>query len=420
MDLKTLQSELNRLHSLVEQWQTPEDITPIERDLVKARLREIYEALCFDLQGAVAEPMPIVSQSAVEATTPVAEPEPMAEEEVAPFQAEETAEETIAPFDAAAFIALDSLLEDVAVEPIETAVEPVEEESAFEPEEEESEPIETLVEEPVAEEVSEPVEEAPMPAEEPEMAVEETPAVEVQSSAKEEVAPLEEKTPSVVETAKGDVGMPTVQSLFGEEEAIVRHRHKQRVIMSLYDATPEPPKQSEPEIKIETLLPPQSEVIVVEAEPEVIEMSEEELTQTPAPSVVATAAAEVAEPIVESLAPQEEVAPFAEETPTPTLGESMPYVQTLGDKFAAELEVSEVRREPVTDLRRAVSFNDKFLLIQELFNGNGSLYEITIRRLNEFDNFDDCMIYIAENFAWNPNSDGAKLMMDLLERKFLQ
>ena len=30
------------------------------------------------------------------------------------------------------------------------------------------------------------------------------------------------------------------------------------------------------------------------------------------------------------------------------------------------------------------------------------------------------MIYIAEHFAWNPNSDGAKLMMELLERKFEQ
>ena len=28
------------------------------------------------------------------------------------------------------------------------------------------------------------------------------------------------------------------------------------------------------------------------------------------------------------------------------------------------------------------------------------------------------MIYIAENYAWNANSDGAKLLMELLERKF--
>ena len=27
------------------------------------------------------------------------------------------------------------------------------------------------------------------------------------------------------------------------------------------------------------------------------------------------------------------------------------------------------------------------------------------------------MIHIAEHYAWNPNSDGAKLLMELLERK---
>ena len=105
------------------------------------------------------------------------------------------------------------------------------------------------------------------------------------------------------------------------------------------------------------------------------------------------------------------------------LGEVIaPHVQTLADTLAAsasdDVAADLRRREPVTDLRRAVGINDKFLLIRDLFDGNGSLYEITIRRLNEFDNFDDCMIYIAEHFAWNPNSDGAKLMMELLERKF--
>ena len=38
--------------------------------------------------------------------------------------------------------------------------------------------------------------------------------------------------------------------------------------------------------------------------------------------------------------------------------------------------------------------------------------------LNGFGDLDDCMIYIAENYAWNANSDGAKLLMELLERKF--
>ena len=80
---------------------------------------------------------------------------------------------------------------------------------------------------------------------------------------------------------------------------------------------------------------------------------------------------------------------------------------------------TELRRsEPVTDLRRAIGINDKFLLIRDLFGGDGEAYEKAIGALNDCADFDDCMIYIAENYAWNPNSDGVKLLMDLLERKF--
>ena len=63
--------------------------------------------------------------------------------------------------------------------------------------------------------------------------------------------------------------------------------------------------------------------------------------------------------------------------------------------------------EPVTDLRRAIGINDKFLLIRDLFGGDGeAFYEQAIGTLNDCADFDDCMIYIAENYAWNPNSDG--------------
>ena len=37
--------------------------------------------------------------------------------------------------------------------------------------------------------------------------------------------------------------------------------------------------------------------------------------------------------------------------------------------------------------------------------------------LNEFDDLDECMIFIVENFRWNPDSEGAKLLVSLIERK---
>lgn len=95
-------------------------------------------------------------------------------------------------------------------------------------------------------------------------------------------------------------------------------------------------------------------------------------------------------------------------------------VQTLADTIAPPRDVaSELRRsEPVTDLRRAIGINDKFLMIRDLFGGDAASYEAAIGALNDFDDFDECMIHIAENYTWNANSDGAKFLMELLERKF--
>ena len=95
-------------------------------------------------------------------------------------------------------------------------------------------------------------------------------------------------------------------------------------------------------------------------------------------------------------------------------------VQTLADRIAVPLErgATLAAGEPVDELRGAIGVNDRFLLIRDLFGGDGEAYEKAIGVLNDCADFDDCMIYIAENYAWNPNSDGVKLLMDLLERKF--
>lgn len=112
---------------------------------------------------------------------------------------------------------------------------------------------------------------------------------------------------------------------------------------------------------------------------------------------------------------------FAEMQGSTVLGEVINHdVQTLADTITPPRDVaSELRRsEPVTDLRQAIGLNDRFLLIRDLFGGDAAACDRALDRFNRFENLDDCMIFIAEHYAWNPNSDGAKLMMELLERKF--
>jgi hypothetical protein len=111
----------------------------------------------------------------------------------------------------------------------------------------------------------------------------------------------------------------------------------------------------------------------------------------------------------------------AGESEAAVLGDVLNHdVRTLADTIAAPRDAASelARGEAVTDLRAAIGLNDKFLLIRDLFGGDSVQYERTIDALNACADLDDCIVYIAENHVWNPSSDGAKRLIELLERKF--
>ncbi len=102
---------------------------------------------------------------------------------------------------------------------------------------------------------------------------------------------------------------------------------------------------------------------------------------------------------------------------TTVLGEVMGHdVPTVGDSLGRRPDVAGWT-EVSDDLNRAISVGDRFVLLRDLFDGDQALCDRTLKRLSTFDDLDDCMIWITENFAWNANSEGAKLIMGLLERK---
>lgn len=91
--------------------------------------------------------------------------------------------------------------------------------------------------------------------------------------------------------------------------------------------------------------------------------------------------------------------------------------QTVGDSFQAQAGgvVADVTGQ--TDLRKSIGLNDKYLLVRDLFRGDTELYDKTIGDLDEFDDLDDAMLYIHDNFQWDPNSEGSKLLVELLVNK---
>lgn len=424
MDLKTIRAELRKLTAIVDGWEPSGEIPALERDLALEKLRTLYDAVRFTEVESLPEfpvaetepaaaPVPIdlgavlsldPTDEAVFEPGPDAVSGPAFDAEAEPAEPFSEPDTTVAADSAGAFAGGNPDTETPGMaEPAASDSEPeLEGESGFEPDPEaaseaafvagESEPAAESG--PVAASESDAV---PEPSAKPVAAP--GPAAAAESAVVPEPAPAPAPEPAPAE--KPQYIAPT---LFGLEEETVRHRHKQRVIMSLYD-TPAP---AEKPARPETAAAPAS--------------------AGPGPQSGTSVPQSAAEPVTVSEAPAaaepEEAESGAKEVAVPVgavLGEVINHdVQTLADTIAPRRDMaSELRRgEPVADLRNAIGINDKFLLIRDLFGGDGEAYEEAIATLNAFDDFDECMIHIAENYAWNPNSDGAKFMMELLERKF--
>ena len=106
-----------------------------------------------------------------------------------------------------------------------------------------------------------------------------------------------------------------------------------------------------------------------------------------------------------------------EEAPT-VVGEQFRDNSTSVADMIASTTMGVASVAPIASLRGAIGVADKFMLVQDLFGGDDAAYDLAINTLDSLPSFDDCVIFISENYAWSPSSDGAKFMMELLQRKY--
>lgn len=476
MDLTGVQQALQELTQLVDGWSASGRVDALERDLALEKLRRVYDALRFAPSGDALPEVPAAAEPVGDVGAgPVSEafemPEALDLGEVLSLDPHSVADPELQQA-----VPLDEVSEEppLAAAGVEPEAEPADEPIT-------DEPVAGLapaagaeapaVAEPEAAAEPEPVPDAvaePIAGREPAAADVPAPAFESGQAAEPVVTPVPETQPELrlapdaepsfvqpsapvpaPETASETASErphTVAPTLFGpEENANLRHRHKQRVIMSLYGndapsvkpqapAVPEPtpapsadrvaPAPERPSDERRAGRPSIAEVFGRRVETGPSAAFGRDLSEAPAAPAEAvpdeTDAGESAEadPVVHGSFADE----LAAAAPGAVLGEVINHdVQTLADTIAPPRDrASELlRNEPVTDLRRAIGINDRFLLIRDLFGGDGAAYEAAIDALNGFDNLDDCMIYIAEHYAWNPNSDGAVLLMELLERKYL-
>lgn len=430
MDLNGIRSELRRLTELTAEWQARGGADDLERDVALGMLRRIYEAIRFQesvpeaarpTESAVEVPVTLDLDGILDPSAAVSDAEPLAEPQVAAAGAvapgrsgaEEMPEPALPEPQAAAEGMSGTEREETAAEAEIRVPDGGEASDAAAPAGCEAAVAAEAVVPPVVSVVdaafAEPNE------------TERTQEAEAPGSAAD--GP-EQSRPAASE--KGSVIEP---ALFGLDE-IVQHKRKQRVIMSLYDDAPNRRKNAAPERGSRPEKPvgrPAAEVVPV---PE-ISIDDSDLRADVDGPAVLSGAEDAARPeaadagLGAAAEPSSQLPRAAVDAADPApagavLGEVINRdVQTLAETLAPPRSaVADIaQRTPVEDLRAAIGINDKFLLVRDLFDGDAEACDRAIDALNGFDDLDECMIHIAEHYAWNPNSDGAKLLMELLERK---
>ena len=354
MNYKAITDRLKRVTAIVNSWKGVDGVPQIERDIALEELRAVYnELLVVDAEDGVGSEESDTDDD-VEVEVVIA---PSVEEE---STVEERASVTSdvasmeAFYDALDIDALLGINDEPAVE------QPAIEEDAANGNIEPAVEPEPAVAEESTEEVAENI------AEEQTLVTEPEPISEPVSTPEPVVAPV------------SDEPKPIGAGLFDLNDIPVRSRSKRKMI-SLYSDNPiSAPAE-----------PVKRESKTVESEP------------------------------IADVVPVEESAPVAESVNSVAqqrLGDSFGEVKTLADHIAKD-DAPTTPFNRITELRQAIGINDKFLMIRDLFGGDAERYEATIDTLDEFDDLDECIIYIVENFRWNPDLEAAKLLVSLIERK---
>jgi hypothetical protein len=100
--------------------------------------------------------------------------------------------------------------------------------------------------------------------------------------------------------------------------------------------------------------------------------------------------------------------------------------ESVNDKLkniAAHKEVaSRIKEGPIKDLRKAIGINDQYLFINELFRGDQTMYERSIKTINGFNIYAEAELWIKRELklklGWNESSEVVQLFDQLIKRRF--
>ena len=74
---------------------------------------------------------------------------------------------------------------------------------------------------------------------------------------------------------------------------------------------------------------------------------------------------------------------------------------------------------PVTDLNKALTLNDRFLFLRELFGGMKPAMDAAIESINHCQDYASAHKYLTENFDWDETDPNVELFLNAVHRRFI-
>lgn len=233
-------------------------------------------------------------------------------------------------------------------------------------------------------------------------------------------AHIEEKEPTVAENAPLT---DNADELFIEPDFEISAQPEQPV-QEAEPVVEEPIVEEEPELVIE--VKETSEEKPAEEEPakeeEPIHAEDDILQFIPPKSKPEQSVVEAPKPAKKKSELKQEVSQPEPKQESPL---QRPPQRSLNDLFNERREdhsiSSQYQRAKVGDLTKAISINDKFIYIKELFHNRGEDFSAAIRQLNECQNMEEafnCLDELKKKYFWDSKSDAYLSFCDLLRRKY--
>lgn len=101
--------------------------------------------------------------------------------------------------------------------------------------------------------------------------------------------------------------------------------------------------------------------------------------------------------------------------------------ESVNEKYSLDQKPQSVgeklTKSKIEDLRKAIALNQKFLFINDLFEGEKAIYEETIDKLNTLNSMEEASDYlkteIEDKYNWKEETEAVEQFVGLLQRKFL-